>query len=234
MKHLGSILFAAQRLAWLLSVVVLRCKVVLAFFVWVRMAGNSLQARCRKPQFFRDLVTSGWKLGRFHAMFLCAICTVRCFSCVTPVHTYIHTYRVTVGRLKTWAIFLDVRPFYGLRFFIHAPILAPQELGLFCISLVLGLFTTFKPATQMYLHIQFPPHSKHTVFADQLSVLYVLRTTPNAQYIASEMDSVCYFQYKWYIYLPLSFRWLIVVFTWRKQLHISYAVIINVTGCCLI
>ena len=82
-------------------------------------------------------------------------------------------------RLKTWAIFLDVRPFYGLRFFIHAPILAPQELELFCISLVFGLFTTFKPATQMYLHIQFLPHS-------QLSVLHVLRTVQNA----SEMDSV--------------------------------------------
>jgi ABC-type glycerol-3-phosphate transport system permease component len=112
--------------------------------------------------------------------------------------------------LKTWAIFLDVRPFYGLRFFIHAP----QELGLFCISLVLVLFATFKPATQMYLHIQFLPHSKHTVLADQLSVLSVLRTIPNAQYIACEMDSVRYFQYRWYIYLPLSFRGLIVVFPW--------------------
>jgi hypothetical protein len=95
-----------------------------------------------------------------------------------------------VRHLKTWAIFLDVRPFYGFRFFIHAQILAPQELRLLFISLVLVFFRTFKPATQMYLHIHFPPHSKHTVLVDQLSVLYVLRTIPNAQYIASEMDSV--------------------------------------------
>jgi hypothetical protein len=73
--------------------------------------------------------------------------------------------------------------FYGLRFFTHAPILAPQKLELFCTSLVLGLFTTVKPATQMYLHIQFLPLS-------QLSVLYVLRTEPDAPHIASEMDSV--------------------------------------------
>ena len=105
MRHLGSILFPAQRLAWLLSVVVLRCKVVFAFFVLVRMAENSLQMRCRKPQFFRDLVTSGWKLGRFHAMFLSAICTVRCFSCVTPAHTHtlthIHTYILTHTHTRT-------------------------------------------------------------------------------------------------------------------------------------
>jgi ABC-type glycerol-3-phosphate transport system permease component len=140
-----------------------------------------------------------------------ALYVVRCSSCVTPMHTYIHS---------PFAAFKDLGNIFGrpsflwIMFFYSHTNLAPQELGLFCISLVLGLFTTFKPATQMYLHIEFLPHSKHTVLADQLSVLYVLRTIPNAQYIASAMDSVRYFQYRWYIYLPLSFRGLIVVFTW--------------------
>ena len=100
-------------------------------------------------------------------------------------------------------------PVLWITFFIHAPILAPQELWLFFISFVLCLFTTFKPATQMYLHIQFLPHNKH-----QLPVLCALRTVSNAQYIASETDSVRWFQYRWYIYSPLSFRGSVVLFTW--------------------
>jgi hypothetical protein len=106
-----SILRPAQSLAWLLlldwsnfAVAPLR-KTVFAFFVSVRTSGNCLQLRCRKPQSFRDLVTSGWKFRGFHTIVYSAISTARCFSCGTPIHTHTraraHTHTHTDTRAHT-------------------------------------------------------------------------------------------------------------------------------------
>lgn len=177
MKHLGSIVFPAQRLAWLLSVVVLRCKVVFAFFVSVRMAGNSLQARCRKPQFFRDLVTSGWKLGRFHAMFECHL------HCTLFLVCNASTYGVTVRRLKTWKQYLWTSVLWITFFLFVHQFWRHKNWGYFLLRLFLVCLRRL--SLQLKCIYTFSSYlTENTVFVDRLSLLYVLRTIP------SEMDSV--------------------------------------------